>query len=82
MAIERDLEQVHEHRPLGREPFGDRRDQPAVASDGEQVLVGMADEDFLAQLEAGVRAGLDHFSHHLIGVFDREAEVSCARLEA
>ena len=46
MAIERDLEQVHEHRPLGREPFGDRGDQPAVASDGEQVLVGMADEEF------------------------------------
>ena len=44
MAIERDLEQVHERGPLGRKTIGDRRNQPAVASHCEQVLMGMADK--------------------------------------
>src|SRR5581483_5376737 len=67
-AVERDLEQVDEDRPLGLESVGDTRHQPVVAAHREQLLVWVPAEDALAD--------------HLVGVLDREREAADAGLEA
>ena len=73
-GVDRHVDEVGEHRPLGRQAVRDREHQRGVVAHDEAVLVRVADEHEVALGVARARPRLLDAADDLVGVLDRVVE--------